>query len=37
MDKIRIRQNFEDYERVKAAFKNFIHTAHYPCMGECGY
>lgn len=26
MDKIRIRQNFEDYERVKAAFKDFIHA-----------
>lgn len=26
MDKIRIRQNFENYERVKAAFKDFIHA-----------
>ena len=26
MDKIRIRQNFENYERVQNAFKDFIHT-----------
>ena len=26
MDKIRIRQNYEDYERVKNAFKSFIHA-----------
>jgi len=26
MDKIRIRQNFEDYDRVKSAFKDFIHA-----------
>ena len=26
MDKIRIRQNYENYERVKNAFKSFIHA-----------
>ena len=26
MDKIRIRQNYEDYERVKNAFKSFVHA-----------
>ena len=26
MDKIRIRQNYENYERVKNAFKEFIHA-----------
>ena len=26
MDKIRIRQNYENYERVKDAFKSFIHA-----------
>ena len=26
MDKIRIRQNYENYERVKEAFKAFIHA-----------
>lgn len=26
MDKIRIRQNYEDYERVQKAFKEFIHA-----------
>jgi hypothetical protein len=26
MDKIRIRQNYENYERVKKAFKEFVHA-----------
>ena len=26
MDKIRIRQNYENYERVQKAFKGFIHS-----------
>jgi hypothetical protein len=26
MDKIRIKENYENYERVKKAFKNFIHA-----------
>ena len=26
MDKIRIRQNYEDYERVQKAFKKFVHA-----------
>lgn len=26
MDKIRIRQNYENYERVKNAFKSFVHA-----------
>lgn len=26
MDKIRIRQNYEDYERVQKAFKEFVHA-----------
>ena len=26
MDKIRIRQNYENYERVQKAFKEFIHA-----------
>jgi replication initiation and membrane attachment protein DnaB len=26
MNKIRIRQNYMDYNRVKDAFKNFVHT-----------
>ena len=26
MDKIRIRQNYENYERVQNAFKDFIHA-----------
>ena len=26
MDKIRIRQNYDDYKRVKDAFKSFIHA-----------
>ena len=26
MDKIRIRTNYEDYERVKQSFKNFVHA-----------
>jgi hypothetical protein len=26
MDKIRIRQNYDDYERVQKAFKKFVHA-----------
>ena len=26
MDKIRIRENYENYERVKKAFKDFVHA-----------
>jgi hypothetical protein len=26
MDKIRIRQNYEDYERIQKAFKKFVHA-----------
>jgi hypothetical protein len=32
MDKIRIRQNYDDYERVQKAFKEFIHALVYESM-----